>query len=507
MRNFKKNDPENNINRIRVKSSQNANSVYIFLLSSIIACLNILYFDNYATSMTVISLEIVVLVYCFIKKDITRYFGFYLIFLCLSFEFEGLVGIEQFYGFKDFRILGVNLGIIALLPVAFLAIFRGLKIIKIKREHPSLFSYCSIVVFISITGLIFGLFQILINDNNIQNMDYMLSSFIGISYNMSVLPLLIILTFAYILSWEHEKILLLEEYLMAILIGVVVSMIVSLVTGTFGSYGGVYTLLVTNVVRYVPFMLLFPFYKKHKTTVTRQAVIIFGIIGAVLVLLYNTTGKTIVLYALVPLGVLGLLWKRKKVLSVIFVLLLLPLIAVFAVQAIEHLSSTSVLFNSKFNQAMAITKFWETNWLQNMPASPRFRVVEFISIFYEYLNKPWFFIFGKGYMGTVTDHTGMLTEMFSEGAFSMNQWRNGTFYRVHETLNVLFLNNGLFGLLFYLYIIKSLINNFAKNPWILIGGFWFLMIYGFSVTMSAFGLAALLLGYIDLNGKQEDVGK
>jgi hypothetical protein len=454
--------------------------------------------------MAVIVVELVILTYYFIKKDITKYLGYYLIFLCLSFEFDAFVGSGQFYGFKNFRILGINLGIIALLPILTLAISKNIKIRKIKREYPQLYRFSSIIVFLSVTGFMFGLFQILINDNNIHNMDYMLSDFIGISYNMTAIPLLIIMVFAYIISWEEEKLPLIEKYLMAILIGVVVSMIVSLVTGNFGVYGGVNTLLVTSVVNYIPFMLLFPFYKKYKSKVNIKILMLFGIVGAILSLLYNATGKMIILYCLVPLGVLGILWKRKKILLLSFGLMLIPLIGILALQAIEVLSSNSVLFKSKLNQTTGLLKFWEANWIQNMPLSPRVRIIEFISIFYEYFTKPWFLIFGKGYMGTITDHIGMLTAAgFIPGSYSMNQWSNGTFYALHGTINLLFLYNGAFGLFFYLQIIKQFFVNYAKNPWILIGCFWFLLFYGYSVTITAFGITALLIGYTELEPKDD----
>jgi len=108
-------------------------------------------------------------------------------------------------------------------------------------------------------------------------------------------------------------------------------------------------------------------------------------------------------------------------------------------------------------------------------------------------------------MGTITDHSGLLTQEFSLGAYSIEQWINGTFYRVHETFNILFLYNGLSGIFLYLAIAKTVLFNFYKNPWILIGGFWFLMFYSFSATMTVFGLIALLLGYSYLDKMNKNI--
>lgn len=482
--------------RINITTIRNCS---IILLAGIIACLNVLFYTNYPVSMATIGFELVVLAYYFVKKDITRYIGSYLIFLCLSFEFDVIVGVEQFYGFKNFRILGVNLGIIALLPVAVLAISRAIKIKKVKNEFPRLYKFAKFILLLNFIGFLFGLVQILINDNKIQNMNNMIQDFIGVTYSMTAIPFLMIIAIVYILLWEKEKIQQLEYYLSAILIGVVISMIVSLTTGTFGRYGEVNTLLVSNVVRYVPFMVLFPFYFHRNSP---KILIVFGIIGVILSLLYNASGKTIILYMMVPVAICLMLWRKKKIFSLILVLLILPVVFFVSIQAVYVLSSSSILFNSKLTQALSIVKVWDPGWLISMPLSPRFRIIEFISIWYEYLEKPWFLLLGKGYMGTITDQTGMIGTNFILDAYSINEWINGTFYGVHETMNILFLYHGLFGLAFYLYMIKFVYENFTTSPWILIGGFWFLMVYGFSVTMSAFGIAALLLGCIEIDNRE-----
>ncbi len=489
------------MNLCKINLKFNITNGYIVLLAILTASLNVLFFNNYTISMIVITFQLVILAYYFFKNDMTRYIGTYLIFLCLSFEFGGLVGIEHFYGFKNFRILGVNLGIITLLPV----VLKGLKKIKpkkLKKEFPKLYNFAKIIIFMNITGLIFGLLLILINDNNIQNMTGMMSSFIGISYSMMAIPLFMIIAISYLVTYEKEKIKLLENYLFAILIAVVVSMIVSFAVGNFGTYGGVETLLVTNIIRYVPFMLIIPFYKHYEVP---RFITVFALIGAIFALMYNASGKMIIIYMMAPIAIIIMIWRRKKILPIMLVLLMLPLIVGSGFFIIDVFANHSILFTSKLNQALAISRFWDSNWLFNMPASPRIRIIEFINIAYEYLEKPWFLFFGKGYMGTIVDHTGMLgitLDKFDLGAYSLNQWMNGTFYKVHETFNLLFLYNGLFGLIFYLFMIKFIFKYFTKSPWVLIGGFWFLMVYGYSVTMSAFGVTALLLGYIAVDTRE-----
>ena len=62
----------------------------------------------------------------------------------------------------------------------------------------------------------------------------------------------------------------------------------------------------------------------------------------------------------------------------------------------------------------------------------------------------------------------------------------------NETLNSLFLYNGLFGVAFYFYMIKYIYVNFTKSVWVLIGGLDFNDLWLFS-NYDCFGLTALLL--------------
>lgn len=468
------------------------------LLASLIAALNVLYFDNYTISLLIVVLELCILMFYFFKNNITKFLGNYLIFLCLSFEFNALIGMVDFYGFKNFRIMGINLGILSLLPLLILVYFKKISLQKIKTEFPKFFNFVVILFILNVTGFIIGLLQILVNDNNILGLGNVFIILIEQSYSMIALPFLMIIALGYIITWEQNRLPLLKSYLISILIGLVVSMIVSIFTGRYGWYGGVETLLISSIVLYSPFMFLFPFYKNYKS---KLLMLIFALSGTILSLIYNATGKLILITMILPIAILMILIGKKRVAPLILTLVSLPILLILAIQLMDILFE-SKLFEIKFIQAISMFKFWDPNWIYNMPLSPQTRIIEFISIAKEYGQKPWYLIFGKGFTGTFTDHTGFLSSTYVEGAFSEAEWANGTFYGVHETINVLFLNHGLVGLFFYMYMFKFTLKNTLKSPWILIGGFWFLVIYGFSITMSAFGICALLIGLLDVDKVQ-----
>lgn len=475
----------------------------IILLACIVGSINVFFYNNYLISTIVVLIQIIILGYCFfIKKSVTDYIGYYLIFLSLSLEFVGFTGNENLYGFKDFRILGVNLGILMLLPVLLKLIFRGANIKKIKSQSPKLMKFSSIIIFLSFTGLLFGLFQILINDNNIQNMWGFIGSFINTSYNMMAIPILLIAAYIYIFSWEDYKINNLNVYLTSVLFGTVFMLVTSLIFSRAGTYGGVSTLIVSNTVIYIPFIFILSF---RENVVNVKIYYILGIVGVALSLLYNASGKLIIL------SIIGFLYFYKELLRTgklekkLIATIAIPFLVSLAIYTIDLMKRTSIIFSSKINQAVKLLLFWKPEWFLDLPTSPRVRVVQFINISIEYLKKPWFALMGKGYMGTFRDHINGFNGIQNNlGAFSIDQWNNGTFYRPHETLNVIFLYHGLLGLSIYIFFLFFVIKNSKKSPWLLIGGIWFLLFYGYSITLSAFGMAALLFGLyeLDMNNKK-----
>lgn len=487
---------EENVNRYHI-SRAIIRSATIYIFASCIASLNVLFCRDALVANIIIFIELAILAYYFLRGNITKYIGCYLIFLCTSLEYGAFIGTEEFYSFKNFRILGVNLGIVSLLPIFFLACFKGVKIKNIKTNYLNLYEYAYYMSFLFVSGTIFGLLQILLNDNNIQNMDNFIFNFIGQCYMMVALPLLIIISFAYILSWEPTNISSLEDYLIATLFGIVVSLIVSLLFRVEGYYGGVDTLLTSTVSIFIPFMFILPFYKNYEFSHNIN-ISIFATIGTILMLKYNASGKFIIFCLMIPLIICCIVYKNRITFTGLTFIVILFVIIVFG---IPFIAENNVLFRIKYDEAMGLLRFWSEGWIQNMPGSPRFRVGEFINICYEYLAKPWYIIFGKGYMGTITDHVGIFGAHFIPSAFSIEQWANGTFYGVHEALNLLFLYHGIGGLIFYTYMLKYVVTNFAKNPWILIGGVWVLIFYGYSITISAFGLSALLFGYATMSRK------
>ncbi|MGX7419745.1 hypothetical protein ACWOFR_13195 [Carnobacterium gallinarum] len=472
----------------------------LILVASIVVVCNSLFYSNYFLSLILVIMEIIILAVCYFRKKITYYLGYYIIFLTLSFEFDYFFETQAFYGFKNFRIGGINLGIICLLPIVILFFSNGVKLKELKNSFSLVYSISKNIILLNIFAIIMGLVTILFNDNRIQNLPGVLTKYLSSVYSVSAIPILLIICFIYIIDKEDEEVVIkLGQFLFAALFAISISIIFSFFNGNFGYYGGVNTLLIQSIVQFFPFIFIFYFYDYRIPKWSYVLIFIAGYIS----LVYNAQGKIIIVYFLLPILITIIYAKNKKIIPLFLLLFLLPIFILVFVELIGNLSADSILFKSKFDQAFALIKFWDGNWFDNLPSSPKYRVSEFLNIISEYLKKPYFFFFGKGFLGSITD-TRSLFNMYDLDAFTVDEWNYRIFYNMHETLNVVFLSNGLFGLYVLFKVLRNLMKNINDNPWILIGSFWFLIIYGYSITLTAFGCFSLLYGYYcsDMSNKK-----
>lgn len=343
------------INRDNVKSRLiGKKQVFIAI---IVACLNIMFVNDFVNAIGLVIIELLVLLFQLFRKSVVDYIGYYLIFLCLSLEFDAFVGTNVFYGFKNFRILGLNLGIIGLLPILALSFINKIDIKHIKLNFFAFYRFSAMLIFLSYFGILMGLITIFFDDNNVQGLPNVFSEFINVSYSMIAFPLFLMIAFGYILTWESARLNELKKYIIAVFIGVAFSYIYSFVTNSIGYYAGIETLLVSSVNFLLPFLLVYPFYFVKDTN--NFWILFLGIVSNILMLIYNANGKAIILCTLLPF-----LWlarnlkginKFKKVLAVLAITTLLVIITINFINFAEK----SILLSSKLNQAISLISFWE----------------------------------------------------------------------------------------------------------------------------------------------------
>ena len=463
----------------------NQSLVRLYILSLIVAFFNTLFFSYKTIAFAFVVVECGILVCDLISRDTIDYLGHYILFCGLSLEFDALAG-ATIYSFKEIRVGGINIGVLSLIPVFLLSLFQSNKPRSIKNSFSYLSAFSFHYLIIVIISLLVGLLLYAANDNGIQRLGF--NIIIEELYQRGFQPLMMMGTVVLSLQKDKNCLNRLSGYLEATLIGVVFSMLISLASGVFGFYGGVNTLLTSVNIRWIPLLLLFPLYKQYKN---RVDLFVFGIIGMILSLLYNATGKMIIAYFLIP--VICVLYhivhhENKKI---FLWLAIIPVLFLLSFPAISYLSDFSKLFNSKMNQVRSLLSFLgSTTKMNNMLTSPRTRVYEIWVTLQEYYSKPHLFLLGKGLGGTI-----LASKIpYDNSAFSELEMRTGLVYNLHESFAKLLLSNGLYGILFYGATLLQGLRKFSKSPWMLIGVYWFSMSFGYSITMTAFGLSALLYG-------------
>lgn len=462
----------------------------------IIACLasasNVLFCYNKVASTVVVLFEVIILILLLLQKKMADYICFFMFFMCNCIEYSAFAGQDAFYGFKNFRIAGINIGIIMLLPVFVYFIKYCRELLVVRKNTVSQFCYGLIAI--NIIAAIVGMMLIFINDNNIQSLGNITYSFIQKGYGMIFLPVaFMIAIYEVFRNYEYETYKL-SLGLQVVLCANVFQMIVSITTGVTGNYGYLSTMQVSIVNFLIPFLILVSLYKKE--VIYPRFTAIVGFLGSILAISYNANGKLIIMFFVcVIIFTIKSLKDGSVILKAFVTFAILGSIVCFGT-FINYLIQNP-LFNAKLGDVKTLLNIFSGNWIENLSQSPRVRVEEFRDIIIEYGNKPWLFLTGKGYLGSIVDHTGYFRLHLAgfDGFVSEAEWINGIYYNLHEIASYILLY-GFIGLVFLIRTINRCVGIFRKsfNIWLLIGMYWFVLFYGYSFTISTFGCVSLLYG-------------
>lgn len=475
------------------------NGILLYILTTTVAIINVYFLFNKTISYILIGFELLALVWLLLRKKIADYYGCYLVFLCTSIEYGYFVGNDAFYSFKNFRIMGMNLGIICLLPIFLFALFDIKRIFSFIKRKSALKKFLKFLLIINISAIIMGLIMLLINDNNILSIDNLIGSFLTELYMWFFLPWLIIISLLYAIINNVASLQKIKKYFVALIISFSISTVFSYFFSQTGYYGGVDTLIISGLNFLCPLFILLPFYGEKKYN--KIIYTILTVASLLLILYFNSNGKTILLLVLTLLLGLILLFSKYKLMY-----LLIPTIIgtlVLIVLLLSNVLDSSILWNSKFKQVVDLLSFWKKDWFVNMSESPKARLSELLNTVCEYAKKPYFLVAGKGYMGSIKDHLSLFGFVYEEGGFSIEEWEILSFYTVHETLNGLFLSSGILGVALLINVFRTFVKNYRKSFYLMIGCIWFLLLYGYSVTLTAFGLSSLIIGLIDMDAYNE----
>lgn len=310
----------------------------------------------------------------------------------------------------------------------------------------------------------------------------------------------VLLSFSALLFLMYSSIILvqipelwqtLNRYMLRILTGIGIATIISMLCGFVGFYAFYSIMLAPLVASFTPCLLMFV-NRKDKSSFVYGAIAI-----AIIVLAIDYPSpigsKWYLVIAMVIVFCTSSLFKIKSSFAFIAIsicgLIFLPSLA----ELILPYLSDGGMNEWKFQQAVGLLDFGSYDsfmtWFQNLDTSAKFRIDEPINIAIEYINKPYFALFGKGFGGTTLHYTPFC-DWNDYSAFTEVQVKNGFFYEMHESLAVLFLRHGIIGLIFLFSMLSMMLKRIFHTPWAVVGFIWILFYwaYGISFRMGAIAL-------------------
>lgn len=465
---------------------RNKELFYIFI-ATILALYNFLFFDKYFFGILLVILQSVILFNMLIFKGIYKFFIYYVIFTISSVEYSfdpSYTGV--LYNFRNLNIFDVNVSLIFALVGTIYLLLKGYLPNYTTKKNGNYYLWI-----FNLTLLLLGLFIGILNFfyDKIFVKYYIIDSYYGI-FLMCILYMT-----NYVINTDKYAIDNLKSMCLGLVIGSVISSFISIPLGLSAFYGGIKILPYIQPIIFSPFLIVYAYYQINVKKKIWYAT--WGILGSILIVIFNASGKGIINILLVPLLMLLISFKRKRINNIVILILSITVIILPVAGIIRDLLQKNLLFASKYSQVISLFNIKQFDLsLNNIPTSPRYRIGEFINITYEYIQHPLFLIFGKGYGGAFKDYFNYFN-INDLASFSEMEYISGLFFNPHEAVNVIFLKHGIFGLFFISLIIIKTIRDIHNSWFLIIGLYWLVILYGFSNILSMFGIICYVIGNYD----------
>ncbi len=480
-------------NRIKCKKE------YVFIVM-LFGFLQLFFEQNIIVGYVLSAVEVLIILFFLIKRQVAVSFSIYLILVVLSPEYYTAVSNTPLYNIRTIGFGGVTFSTLVLFIIMLYCLFRGVNFHKIKKENIAFYKFSVFMMIINIVALINGVFCLITNNNGILNLNSSISKFIGEIYTFFYVPLGIFIVFFYVWSWEKEKFSIIKLALVLCFFGCFSEMLTSLIFQIRASYGGI-----DSVILVPSFAFLYPFFIILVNEIsTNKAEKIFNYIcafvGTALLITFGSNGKNLMFAFLAIFCFIYLILKKesfsKKMIALIFAILVLIIFI-----DLYNNSDPSSLLKNKADQLFSVFDFFNPNWLDNLPTSPRVRVEEFINLGYEYLNNPLLVFGGKGFLGTIKDYTSYFQTLnWDLTSYSLDEWTVNSFYGLHDGARSI-LVYGLNSIVLYIIILVYYRRNNKGRSigFSIIGFLWLVILNGFSFSLELFGCTALFISFATIS--------
>lgn len=461
--------------------------INLFMLAGVSLLIIVHLISLYISGLAILIaiLENLIVYYFILKKNCKTALIFMCLFYTTSYSntlfFGSARGLDTVYSVENIPLFH---GYLMLL--SFIVLFVNVKCANRKRKRIKSNSISIFAVYTICSGLLMGLCTILINGFQYQA--------IISDLNQCVNPVLIILVFSELFD---EDSLFAKKYLSLVIHILLAYIIVAWITTTLNIYAD-FVQVRDKVIMlplpsfYISSIILF--IGLMKTFRDRLIIFIAFISTVYFQLSFDScmNGKSWIVFVATILISIYYISKGLKRNSVLYAAVLI-LLSIFTIKIIPQINSfISDTKNTKLLEFVSMFEAANSGDLDDMDESSRFRIIEFLNVTDQYIQEPFFALAGRGYGGSI--HSNGFFTVRSESGFTDDQYDSDKFYRLHESMNVIYLKFGCIGLIFFISILIKLVKGVKYSPWCFIGAIWFFFFWGYENSLLFIGLPAMVFG-------------
>lgn len=455
-----------------------------------------------ALAVTIALAEVLVLLIVpLIRRDVVLYYMLFIVFAGTALSNATFVYNDYnapLYTFVQLPFVqSTHVPVLLFLPLLFLFGRGEIPFLSKLSEHKALRTTLRFMCLMFLTGALFGFVVRWCNDNSLRD-TYDLWYYIyegNLLIYLNLLFLSVGLTYCFVTS--KKLVGEFENYLLVFLFGIAAATVFSVLFGWSADYMDNTTLLLSQSAIYGVFLLVYPLYGKKPKSVKILSLVLGA--ASVFAMLFKSSelGGKWWIYVFFTLLVLlfKMFFSKKRVLKIAAVAVALG--AVGGVVLFMNVDFDLGLSETKMHQFFDLLNVFDRHWYSSLPESPKVRIDEFVNVLIEYVKKPYFALFGKGFGATVTKHWGETDwSIDSVNVFSQLELKNQVFGIMHETVNRLILAFGVVGIAFIVREIWFAIRRFRDSFPCLIGFVWFIFFYNTVYSALYIGLVCLLFSKI-----------
>lgn len=433
--------------------------------------------SEYSLFGTIFSLvQVSIVTFFLIQGRITKAFFLHLIFIVtsLNINFVSPESSDQFVPFNYSK-----LKIFDIIPVVLILNAIFLFLLKNKyNKLPSLSKFIRHYVILNLVAVSFGIYGLIF-------LNYSVHFFITyLYYSLIVFTTLVIFN----KSSSYDFYQFFDRYFILLLAASPLSSALFYYFGNSSYYGGIETIPVNSVFIFTPFLFL-------TSNKVNFIIKIFVFPSFFLVSIYSTGGKGVVFIVILVIFYFFKKLNEYKISRYLFYGGIVFLVTLINSNDLVIKDKNEFLMAQKFNQFVSVFQ----GSLEEVSTSPQVRLGEVANIIYSYKINPLKSFLGVGYGGYFEDYLGLFKYIdLSKGSFDDEQINSGRYYRPHDSIPVILLLHGIFGILFLVFWMVYIFK-FASRANNLLGVIpWLVLTYGFDINIAIVGIFFLYLGLFDV---------